>query len=182
MAVTAPAPETLALIGELDPAFVPIANVGMSPCWTVACVFERPVDIDADVVRPSRGAFTWSARDGSKPGRDRASESWVIHGDPVWSLDHLEDTPDTIIRELLNAFAGATGTTLSPTVGVKAHRWHYARVENPIGVSHLHGCDGTIGAAGDWCLGARVEAAFDSGRALGQALVDRLRAHHPEID
>ena len=55
-------------------------------------------------------------------------------------------------------------------------------MEAPIGESHLLGCDETLGVAGDWCLGARVEAAFDSGRALGQALAARLRAPHPGID
>lgn len=182
VALTAPAPQTLEMIVGLDPVFETIADVGMSPCWTVASVFERPVHIDADVVRPSRGAFTWAARNGSKQDRDPATEGWVIHGDPVWSLDHLEASPEMVSRALLDAFAETTGVSLPPTVAVKVHRWRYARVENPVGRSHLLGCDGTLGAAGDWCIGARVEAAFDSGRALGQALADRLRAHHPEID
>ena len=181
VATTAPAPQSLALIGDLDSISEPIAEVGMSPCWTLACLFERSVDVDVEVVRPSRGAVTWSARNSGKPGRDRQSEAWVIHGDPAWSLDHLEEAPEAIGRALLDAFAEATGTALPPTASVRTHRWRYARVERPIGESHLLGCDGTLGAAGDWCLGARIEAAFDSGRALGQALVDRLRADHPKI-
>jgi predicted NAD/FAD-dependent oxidoreductase len=31
-----------------------------------------------------------------------------------------------------------------------------------------------IGACGDWCLGARVEAAFDSGRAMGETMAEAL--------
>lgn len=182
VAVTPPAPQSLALVGGQDPVFRAIADVGMSPCWTLACAFERPVGVDVDVLRPSRGAISWAARNNAKPARDRDREAWVIHGDPIWSLDHLEDGPETVRDALLDAFAEAAGTPLPKTAAVKTHRWRYARVETPVGESHLLGCDGTLGVAGDWCLGARVEAAFDSGRALGQALAVRLRVHHPEID
>lgn len=182
VAITAPAPQTQALADGLDPVFETIGDVGMSPCWTYACIFERPLAVDADVVRPSRGAFTWAARNGAKPGRAEAVEAWVIHGDPVWSLDHLEESPDFVARSLRDAFAQAVGVDLPPAVATKSHRWRFARVEAPVGESHLLGCDGTLGVAGDWCLGARVEAAFDSGRALGQSLAARLRAPHPEID
>lgn len=182
IAATAPAPQCLALIGDRDPIFETIAGVGMSPCWTVACHFERPVDISVDVVRPSRGAVTWSSRNSSKPGRDGECETWVIHGNPVWSLDHLEDGPEAIGKALLDAFAEATGTALPPASSVTTHRWRYARVEKPLGESHLLGCNGTLGAAGDWCLGARIEAAFDSGQALGRALADSVRADPPTTD
>lgn len=182
VAVTAPAPQTLALTSGSDPVFDAIGDVGMSPCWTHVCVFDRPLDVDADVVRPSRSALTWAARNSAKPGRDQATEAWVIHGDPIWSLDHLEEGPEFVARALQAAFAQAAGIDLPPTVATKSHRWRFARVEAPVGESHLLGCDGTLGVAGDWCLGARVEAAFDSGRALGQALAARLRAPHPKID
>ncbi len=182
VAVTPPAPQTLALVGGQDPVFQTIADAGMSPCWTLACVFERPLEMDIDVLRPSRGAISWAARNNAKPARDRDPEAWVIHGDPVWSLDHLEDGPEAIGGALMDAFAEAAGTTVPKTSAIKTHRWRYARVERPIGESHLLGCDGTLGAAGDWCLGARVEAAYDSGRALGQTLATRLRRPHPEID
>ncbi len=182
VAVTAPAPQTLALTAALDPAFEAIGEVGMSPCWTLVCVFERPVGADADVVRPSRNALTWAARNGAKPGRDGSVECWVIHGDPVWSLDHLEEDPAFIQQALLEAFARVIGSKLPPMVATKVHRWRYARVEAGIGQPHLFGGDGSLGVAGDWCIGPRVEAAFDSGRSLGLALADRLRARHPEID
>ena len=182
VAITAPAPQTQALTAGLDPVFDALGDVGMSPCWTHACVFEQPIAIHADVVRPSRNAITWAARNCAKPGRNGAVEAWVIHGDPVWSLDHLEESPDFVARALQNALAQAVGVELPPAIATKSHRWRFARVEAPVGESHLLGCDGTLGVAGDWCIGARVEAAFDSGRALGQAMAARLRAPHPQID
>ena len=182
VAVTPPAPQSLALVGDQDPLFRAIADVGMSPCWTLACVFDGPVGIDIDVLRPSRGAISWAARNNAKPARDREPEAWVIHGDPVWSLDHLEDSPEAIGGTLLEAFAEVAGASVPKTHAIKTHRWRYARVERPLGESHLLGCDGTLGVAGDWCIGARIEAAFDSGRALGRALADRLGAQHREID
>jgi predicted NAD/FAD-dependent oxidoreductase len=69
-------------------------------------------------------------------------------------------------------FETALGTDLPSVVSVSAHRWRYARTETPLGKSHLSGVNGRIIAAGDWCLGARVEAAFRSGKSAAHALIE----------
>ena len=45
-------------------------------------------------------------------------------------------------------------------------RWRYALADAPLGVAALWDADAGLGVCGDWCLGARVEAAYDSGRIL----------------
>jgi predicted NAD/FAD-dependent oxidoreductase len=54
------------------------------------------------------------------------------------------------------------------------HRWRHARVEAPLGEPWLADWDAALAFCGDWCLDARVEAAFLSGDALGGALAERL--------
>ena len=176
VAVTPPAPQSLALVGDQDPLFRAIADVGMSPCWTLACVFEGPVGIDIDVLRPSRGAISWAARNNAKPARDREPEAWVIHGDPVWSLDHLEDSPEAIGGTLLDAFAEAAGTSVLKTGAIKTHRWRYALTERPLGQPYLWDRNLNIGVCGDWCLGARVEEGYLSGAALAEHLSEQIES------
>jgi predicted NAD/FAD-dependent oxidoreductase len=43
-------------------------------------------------------------------------------------------------------------------------------VEQAAGAPFLWDAQARIGACGDWCLGPRVEAAFDSGEALAAAV------------
>ena len=56
-------------------------------------------------------------------------------------------------------------------VYLSGHRWRYAFVEKSLGVACLSGGNHRIAACGDWCLGARVEAAFLSGRAAAEAVL-----------
>jgi renalase len=48
-------------------------------------------------------------------------------------------------------------------------------VETALGEPCLYDPAQRLGAAGDWCLGPRIEAAFDSGRALGERIVADLK-------
>jgi predicted NAD/FAD-dependent oxidoreductase len=59
---------------------------------------------------------------------------------------------------------------LPPVAAIEAHRWRYARVEKPVGEPYLLDRPGDLALCGDWCLDARVEAAFISGDRLGAEL------------
>ncbi len=65
------------------------------------------------------------------------------------------------------------GVTAAPVHAV-AHRWRYAMVERAAEEPYLWDAAARIGACGDWCLGSRVEAAFDSGDGLGAAVAAAL--------
>ena len=45
-------------------------------------------------------------------------------------------------------------------------------METPLGQEYLWDRSARIGVCGDWCLGARVEAAYDSGVALARAVLE----------
>jgi predicted NAD/FAD-dependent oxidoreductase len=66
-----------------------------------------------------------------------------------------------------------------PPVFAIAHRWRYALVEQALGVACLWDAQAGVGACGDYCLGPRVEAAFDSGEAMAQRLLDSWSGHVP---
>jgi len=55
-----------------------------------------------------------------------------------------------------------------------AHRWRYARVAAPLGQPFLRSPDGTLYLGGDWCLGAGVEAAWTSGTAIAEDLLEQI--------
>jgi predicted NAD/FAD-dependent oxidoreductase len=55
-------------------------------------------------------------------------------------------------------------------IACAAYGWRHARVEAPLGEPFLLDDSTGIGFCGDWCLDARIEAAFLSGDAIGAAL------------
>jgi predicted NAD/FAD-dependent oxidoreductase len=150
-----------------------LAPATLHPCWAALLVHAEPLPLEFDGAFVESGPLSWIARDGSKPGRP-AGERWVIHASPEWSAANLEEDPATVANALAEALAEAAGRPLPDPVSRDAHRWRYALPRTPLGVPFVAGENG-LAACGDWCDGPRVEGAWQSGRALGAALLRGLR-------
>lgn len=167
VAITLPAPQAAPLLAPHAPAAAArLAGVVIAPCWTVLAAFGAPLDLP-DWLRPEAGPIGWAARDGSKPGRPAAAECWVVQAGPDWSRKWLERDAGAVTAALLHALAPA----LPAPIHAAAHRWRYSLVEVPLGAPCWWDAGLGLGLAGDWCLGARAEAAFESGAALGAAIL-----------
>ncbi len=64
---------------------------------------------------------------------------------------------------------------------LQAHRWRHALVEQPLGLPCLVDEEISAGACGDWCIAPRVEAAFESGRALAHSLLPMVGLSSPAV-
>lgn len=168
-----PAEQAGPLLERVAPVLAQEAAAAHSaPCWAAMAVFEGALDPGFDAAQRHDGPIAWLARDSAKPGRG-GPETWVAHASRAWSEAHLEESPETVaalLRQHMQALLGAE------PVHVLAHRWRYAFVSDAAGSPF--GWDPGLGIAtcGDWRLGPRIELAFDSGAALGQALSNALLA------
>ncbi|MGP1255927.1 MAG: NAD(P)/FAD-dependent oxidoreductase [Kiloniellales bacterium] len=145
-----------------------LSAVRVAPCWTAMLAFAEPLQASFDVWQSGEHLLSWAARNASKPKRDAVPESWVLHAGPDWSAAHLESEPAEILPKLMAAFASQVGALPEP-LHATAHRWRYARTITPLGRPFL-ACGGLL-VGGDWCLGARAEAAYDSGLAMADAIL-----------
>lgn len=134
-----------------------------APCWTVMATFASRIPVGPDVMTED-GPVGWAARNSAKPGR-AGPEAWVIQAGPDWSRAQLEQTPDTIVPELLTAFGDRVGAALPPVLTASAHRWRYAKSGRE-GSGALWDPAVRLGVCGDWLLGPRVECAWLSGVRL----------------
>ena len=171
VAVAVPAPQALTLLGSHGRAFRHLTEVRMAPCWAALMAFEQPIDAGAEARRWTRGPLTWAACDSSKAQRPRGPQCWVVHASASWSREHLDADAAEVARMLLQEFGRAIDVVLPPTVFLQGHRWRHALVEQPLGLPCLVDEEIAAGACGDWCIAPRVEAAFESGRALAQAVL-----------
>ena len=161
-----PAPQAAGLLTALEHRFA--ARVGAivtAPCWTLMQAFASGQE--GPDTRTLEGTLDWIARDSSRPGRSALPDGWVANASPAWSRSHLELEPGVVLAELQQAFRAETGIAAVPAYAA-VHRWRYARTETPLGQTCLWDPAG-LAVCGDWCLGARVEAAFDSGLAAAAA-------------
>lgn len=176
MAITAPAPQTR---GLLERAGSPLAGaldvVAVAPCWALMLAFGTPWELPFDAARLDDGPVAWLARQTSRFSGEGLVDGWVVHASPAWSQEHLECTPDEVVPSLLAALAAQLPAP-PPPVFTRAHRWRYAMTMQPLGRPFLADSANGLWAGGDWCLGARVENAFQSGVAMAGSIADALGA------
>lgn len=170
-----PAPLAAVLAAPHTTLAARVRSVLMAPCWAVMVAFEEPLTGVRDADLADDPILPWFARNSSKPGRDMP-QSWVLHAGAEWSRLEFDRPAAQVQRTLLRRFSERTGRTLPRLCLSDSHRWRHARAELPLGEAFLFDRDQDIGFCGDWCLGARVEAAFLSGDALGTALAESRRS------
>jgi len=179
VAVAVPAPQALSLLGPHGRAFHRLTEVRMAPCWAAMFAFDQPVDAGAEVRRWTDAPLSWAACDSSKPARPGGSQAWVVHASVDWSRRHLDADAREVAQLLLHEFARLTGVQTPAPAYLLAHRWRHALVEQPLGLPCLVDEETSAGACGDWCMAPRVEAAFDSGRALAHSLLPMVGLASP---
>jgi predicted NAD/FAD-dependent oxidoreductase len=171
--VTVPAPQVAGLLGADHPLVAALAPVRMDPCLTLMAATPAPAPFRSR--RDPDDPLAWIAQDSSKPGRPGGAVTWVAQAGLAFSSQHLERSPAEITALMLPLLCDRLGVAPDRMTHAAAHRWRYARVATPLGQPFLRSPDGTLYLGGDWCIGARVEAAWISGTAIADYLLERLR-------
>jgi hypothetical protein len=148
-----------------------------APCWALLLAGGGGLAGLPDVMAPDDPVIAWVARGSAKPGRGGGPETAIVHATPDWSRAHLEEPGDTVAAALMDRLQQLAGPVVAEEA--VAHRWRYALVEQAAGLPCLWDGTALLGACGDWCLGGRVEAAFDSGRALAVRVMADLGTGRP---
>jgi predicted NAD/FAD-dependent oxidoreductase len=159
-----------------------------NPCWTVMAAWARPLPgvLETSLRSDAHRVLLMARRDDVRQGRTHDAGSanrWVLHATPQWTVEHLDAPAETVIAELLRAFARLLGTDLEAPLHAVAHRWRYAQVRAPrsepfgwhpalrLGSCgdawHAHGDPGSTSPDG-------IERAWLSGRALAQQMHQTL--------
>ena len=139
------------------------------PCWAVAAHFNTSPWSHHEGMRVEHPVLYWLANNSSKPGRDDDGHWWVLHANPEWTEQHVETPAERVAELMVDAFRELTGFSTEPD-NLVTHRWLYARSREGDQPGHLWFADNSIGIAGDWLSGGRVEGAFDSASSLVAAM------------
>lgn len=170
--VTAPWPQTHALISEHAVISVPLKQQRWSSCWTLALQFSSPLNLSTSVVYPQTGYLQTIVNDSTKPGRQQDNNIWVGYFTNDFS-DLYQDKPASeLVGHMQEELERISGGPIPETVNYYAHLWRYARMsrgQSPLGVI-TYGNNGVI-AGGDWSHGASVQNAFITARQLFSTVV-----------
>jgi predicted NAD/FAD-dependent oxidoreductase len=168
--ITVPAPQARRLLGPAHPFVAELDRVRIMPCLTLMAAFAPDQPKPFYVRSGAEEAIAWIAQNSTKPGRPEPT-CWVAQAGSDWSNAHLERDLDEIAGLMLPMLCDRLGADQSAVRHAAAHRWRYARTTVPLGQSFLRDDEGTLYLGGDWCLGARAEAAWSSGTAIAEDLL-----------
>ena len=185
--VTCPAPQTARLLATAAPSLAAAAaKVIYAPCWTVMAGFTEPLALPAAPVQTQTGVLGWVTYEAQRPEADGLF-ALTIQASADYSAAHLEDTREDVSKDLLAAFTDTQNNDFPVPSYLAAHRWRYAKVEQPCAAQDpffLRHHGGTIAVAGDWHpaetdsgrrgSGARAEDAFLSGERAAFRLMETL--------
>lgn len=167
-----PAAQASTLLKPVDAAFAALDQVEMAPCWAAMLAFEQQLSEIPDLLRgQDEEMLAFMVRNSSKPGR--SGETFVLHATPQWSLAHIDDDSADVAQALLKAMRSQSGlgADLPDPTYIAAKRWLHALVETPLDAPFLANDSNTLIACGDWCIGARIEAAHQSGLAVARHIM-----------
>lgn len=173
--LNAPAPQSAELVSNFPEFVRKISAAKFASCWAVLLAFQERVDVPWDGAVVEGSPLSWIARNTSKPGRPTQPDCWVLHASPQWSAEHLEDSQDTVKRDLLESFWDALSTPPRRPVLTSAHRWRFSIPERSLEARCLFDDQLALGACGDWCGGSRIEDAYLSGLTMAEAVIAQIQ-------
>ncbi|KRP61097.1 NAD(P)/FAD-dependent oxidoreductase [Pseudomonas orientalis] len=173
--IATPAPQATTLLAAAPKLASAVAGVKMDPTWAIALAFDTPLDTPMEGCFVQDSALDWLARNRSKPGRDMALDTWVLHATSTWSKAHLDLPREAVIEHLHGAFAELLHCAMPAPSFSLAHRWLYARPSSSHEFGVLADADLGLFVCGDWCLSGRVEGAWLSGQEAARRLIEHLQ-------
>jgi len=169
--VAIPAPQAQVLLGDQSSLAEPISSVRMEPCWVAAIGCKDELTGVADVAVYQHPVVRRIVSNSDKPGR-KNEHVYVLQANKNWSQEHLEQSGDWVGEKLQQTFAQLVSAPDCELLFV--HRWRYAFAENTLDQPCLWDGDLRVGVCGDWCLGRRVEDAWQSGAEMATRILKHL--------
>ena len=168
--MTVPFPQVAPIIGEDHPLSVKLTALEFAPCMTLMAAFKPQVELDKATRLNAASDLSWIAYNSGKPGREDVIDAWLAQASVEWSAARVNQDKAKSEQEMQVLLCEALSLDPANMLHSAFHSWLYARIVNPMGVPYLVDETQSLYLGGDWCLGARVESAWQSGTAIAQAL------------
>lgn len=156
---TTTAHQTMALFADHGPTDGPLTTTRMAPCYALMLGFTRQLDLPWVGAKVSGSPIDWIGVNSTKPGRDAANATIVVHSTSDWAASHLGQDLELLGQKLGQALQEATGIDPAEAVYTSTHRWASARrLPQEDSKPYLDPLR-RLAATGDWTGGSRVEDA-----------------------
>jgi renalase len=173
---TAPPAQTLNLFAQIIPQQNPITDSQMQGCFCLMIGFNRPWDRDWIAAKVRQNPIKWISINSTKPGRNKAVTSIVVHSRGNWADDHIEDDPIEIQKLLTKEFELVTKISATNADYLSLHRWKYAIVEKTNRSGFYVDESSFTAATSDWSATSRIEEVWINANNLADFILNLSRA------
>lgn len=167
---TAPPVQTQRLFSAILSPQQALPEPRMLGCYTLMIGFNRPWDRSWMAAKVHASPIEWIAVNSTKPGRNRAVTSLVVHSSNAWAEAHIDDDMQHAEQFLQAQFESVSGIDTGNADYFSCHRWRYALVEAPQLCMPFIDTDLGIASTGDWCTASRIEDAWQNATSLSETL------------
>ncbi len=171
--VTAPGPQSAALLGDYLPESLRSAAASMKACYALMLGYDEPQETEFDATRVLEADISWISVNSSKPGRE-PPYTMVVHATNAWADAHADIDLDAAKEHLLSEFEAVSGLSAASASHNAIHRWRYANTGRQEGDGFHLDRENQLGVCGDWLIRGRIEAAFQSSMRLVDQLGDTI--------
>lgn len=172
LVIATPAAQARSLLSEFPELLAELNSINEQPQWVTYCAFpgtEFQPDLDQQP-NPS-SALARATLLNSKPGQATPEQRWVLEATTEWSQQHLEKPAEEVAQLMYKAGVQQDLLPSQQTpLLLEAHRWLYAHNPTPLKKDFLSSNNQQVFVCGDYCLGSDLQAAWQSGTRLGNAL------------
>ncbi len=158
---TAPPAQTKNLFGD----YFTFEEVAMQPCFALMVGFDHKWQNDWIFAKVRANPIKLIAVNSSKPARNSAVTSLVIHSRDSWARDNLERDQNEVMEILLENFSRVTAINHRDAAYKSLHRWRYALVDG-VGSGIFFDPENGLAASSDWSTNSRIEDAWIAAKNL----------------
>jgi len=163
-----PSVQALDLISSDDANRAAIEKTRMVACFALMVGAENLPDFGWDTLRVNGLPIDWLSINSAKPGRKKNVATLMVHAAPEWSDSYVNANREDVQSIIEDSVSMLLNWEIKQAPHRVLHRWLYASVTDNPDVPCFYNSQTGLGICGDWCLGGRVEGAFQSGVALAQ--------------
>lgn len=160
--VTAPWPQTHALLTEVTDAIPQLHQQDWTSCWAVACQLNHELDTDCQLIYAENDLPVQTlVLDSAKPMRASEQQIWVAYLSNSLSdklqkqaVGHVADIVEQSIQQIFDLQSAKITRSYQ-------HYWRYARPHpTASALTLIHDTNENISACGDWVAGASIQASY----------------------
>ena len=172
---TVPAPQTAVLMPDEVSFAEDLGRAKMQACFTMMLGFDHIIPMDWDAGwGTSDDPIGFVADNRQKPDRGLNQTALTVHAGNAWSDQHFDQDLDKVQQQMKRRLLELTGIDAAKASHLALHRWRYANAILPAGQAFLLDQEKGLAAAGDWCLGGRIENGYLSASALARKITDLI--------